>query len=95
MMTSQLQGILGNIQVHTTDGRGFTPAEIADRAVDKIIYVGKESHPAIREQAEAFKENIRSVVEFYMHEAIKSDRTTIAHRLAEAGHPELKTLLID
>lgn len=95
MMTSQLEGILGNIQVHTTDGRGFTPAEIADRAVDKIIYVGKESHPVIREQAEAFKENIRSIVEFYMHEAIKSDRTTIAHRLAEAGHPELKTLLID
>ena len=94
-MTSQLQGILGSVQVHTTNGRGFTPAEIADRAVDKIIYVGQESHPAIREQAEAFKENIRSVIEFYMHEAIKSDRTTIAHRLAEAGHPELKTLLIE
>jgi hypothetical protein len=95
MMTSQLQGILGNIQVHTTDGRGFTPAEIAERAADKIIYIGEESHPAIRAQAQAFKENIRSVVEFYLHEAIKSDRTTIAHRLAEAGHPELKTLLID
>jgi HD superfamily phosphohydrolase YqeK len=95
MMTSQLQGILGNIQVHTTDGRGFTPAEIAGRAADKIVYVGQESHPAIRAQAEAFKDNIRTVVEFYLHEAIKSDRTTIAHRLAEAGHPELKTLLID
>lgn len=95
MMPGQLEGILGGVQVHTTNGRGFTPAEIANRAVDRILYVGKDSHPVIREQAEAFKDSIRSVVEFYMHEAIKSDRTTIAHRLAEAGHPELKTLLID
>lgn len=95
MMTNQLEGILNGVQVLTTQGRGFTPAEIADRAVNKIVYVGKDSHPAIRDQAEAFKNQIRSVVEYYMHEAIKSDRTTIAQRLAEAGHPELKTLLID
>jgi hypothetical protein len=95
MMPNALEGFLGGIQVHTTNGQGFTPAQIADRAVDKILYVGKDSHPIIREQAEAFKDNIRSVVEFYLHEAIKSDRTTIANRLAQAGHPELKTLLID
>jgi hypothetical protein len=95
MMPNQLQGLLNGVQVYTTNGRGFTTAEIAERAVDKIVYVGKDSHPVIRDQAEAFKEQIRSVVEFYLKEAIKSDRTTIAHRLTEAGHPELKTLLID
>lgn len=31
---------LGIVKVHTTTNRGFTAEEIADRALDKIIYVG-------------------------------------------------------
>jgi hypothetical protein len=77
----------------TTNNRGFTPEEVAERALDKIIYVGGNCHPAIRDQAEAFRENIRQILVFYMNEAIKSDRTTIAARLREAGHPELIKLL--
>jgi hypothetical protein len=83
----------GGAIVHTTSGRGFTPEEIAERALDKIIYVGSESHPAIRDQAEAFRENIRAVLVLYLKEAVKSDRTTIANRLREAGHPDLVKLL--
>jgi hypothetical protein len=91
------KGILlgGSVSVLTTDNRGFTPEEIAERALDKIIYVGGNSHPYLRDQAEAFRENIRQVLIFYMQEAIKSDRTTIAARLREAGHPELVKLLQD
>jgi hypothetical protein len=55
--------------VVTTEGRGFTPEEIAERALDKIIYVGSNTHPAIRDQAEAFKNSIRQVLVHYMHEA--------------------------
>ena len=89
------KGVLlgGSVAVLTTDNRGFTPEEIAERALDKIIYVGGNCHPAIRDQAEAFRENIRKVLVFYMNEAIQSDRTTIAARLREAGHPELIKLL--
>lgn len=83
----------GDVVVHTTNNRGFTPEEIAERALDKIIYVGSNSHPAIREQAEAFRENIRHVLVFYLKEAVKSDRTTLANRLREAGHPELTSIL--
>ena len=57
--TSALLG--GNVKVYTTSNRGFTPEEISERAVDKIISVGSQTHPVIREQAEAFKENIRKV----------------------------------
>lgn len=85
----------GGVVVMTTTNRGWTPEEIAERALDKIIYVGGSSHPAIREQAEAFRENIRQVLVFYLNEAVKSDRTTIAARLREAGHPELIKLLSD
>lgn len=95
MMNMTEKGVLlgGSVVVMTTNNRGFTPEEVAERALDKIIYVGGNCHPAIRDQAEAFRENIRQILVFYMNEAIKSDRTTIAAILREAGHPELIKLL--
>ena len=83
----------GGVVIQTTSNRGFTPEEIAERALDKIIYVGSETHPVIRDQAVAFKENIRHVLIKYMKEAIQSDRTTLANRLTQAGHHELIKLL--
>lgn len=95
-MLDKINGILGgDFKVLSTSHRGFTPEEIAERAIDKIIFVGKDSHEAIRAQAEAYKEHIKGVVLFYLKEAVKSDRTTIANRLRDAGHPELINLLED
>ena len=85
----------GSVMVHSTSGRGFTPEELAEQALDKIVYVGSKSHPVIREQAEAFKNNLRVVLVHYLQQAVRSDRTTIANRLREAGHPELTILLND
>lgn len=93
MINNQVCALLGGAIVHTSTNRGFTPEEIAERALDKIIYVGSNSHPAIRDQAEAFKDSIRQVIVFYMKEAIKSNNTTIAIKLTEAGYPELTKLL--
>jgi len=95
MIYQDQKGVLlgGEVTILTTNNRGWTSEEIAERALDKIIYVGKSSHPAIRDQAEAFRENIRQILVFYMNEAIKSNQTTIAARLREAGHPELIKLL--
>jgi len=83
----------GLVQVQTTQNRGLTAEEVAERAVDRIISVGQNSHPAIRDQAQAFREHIQAVVTFYMKEAIKNDRATLAIRLRDAGHPELTSLL--
>jgi hypothetical protein len=86
-------GAVGSVMVQTTDNRGFTPEEIADRALDKIMYVGSQTHPAIRDQAEAFRENIRKVIVFYMHEAIRSHNVTLVSKFKQAGHPELTAIL--
>ena len=67
--------------------------EIAARALDKIIYVGSQTHPAIREQAEAFKDNIRQVLVHYMHEAVRSHNVTLVNKFKQAGHPELIPIL--
>ena len=89
--TSVLLG--GGVKVMTTSGRGFNPEEVAERALDKIIAVGSDSHPAVRVQAEAFKNDIRKVLVQYMKEMVRSHNTTLAHRFKEMGHSELIKLL--
>ncbi len=76
-----------------TEGRGFTPEEIAERAIDKIIYIGSQTHPAIRDQAEAFRENIKQVLIYYLHEAVRSHNVTLVNKFQKAGHPELIPIL--
>lgn len=81
------------LDIHTTQGRGHTPEELANFALDKIMYVSKDANPLIKDQAEAFKEHIRVVLVKYLKQAVKSDRTTLANKLREAGHSELIKLL--
>jgi hypothetical protein len=93
MMDNQGNILEGDVAVLTTEGRGFTPDEIADRALAKIMYVSKDANPLIRDQAEAFKESIRETLVFYLKQAVQSDRTTLANRLREAGHSDLIKIL--
>ena len=81
------------VGVHTTHDSGHTPEEVAQRCVDKIISIGEETHPLIRDQARAFKEQMVKVVAHYMKEAIKSDRTTVYNELKNAGQPQLAELI--
>lgn len=93
MFSADSAAEIGEIMVHKVDYRGFSPEELAEQALNRIIYVGDQSHPAIRDQAEAFREHIRQVLVFYMKRAIESRNTTLVNRFTEAGHPELIKLL--
>jgi cephalosporin hydroxylase len=93
MFSANSAGDIGNVMVHSVSHRGFSPEELAEQALNKIIYVGDQSHPAIRDQAQAFQNHIRHVLVFYMNRAIESRNTTLANRFTEAGHPELIKLL--
>jgi len=95
MITVAMPGLTNAVQVVTTDSRGWAADELAQRAVDKIIFVGDQSHPAVQAQARAFKAQVKHVVAFYLKEAVEQDRLTMANRLREAGHPELVHLLGD
>lgn len=87
--------LLNNVQVHTTNERGHTPEELAARAADKIVYVGGNSHPAIRDQAVAFKASVEAIILFYLKQSVEQDRATIAYKLHKAGHSDLVALLGD
>jgi hypothetical protein len=84
---------LGDLMVRTTSNRGFTPAEVADRALDKILHIDDSVAPDIKAQAVLFQEQIRWVLEHYMNEMVMSDRTTLAAKFRAAGHHELLDLL--
>jgi len=92
---SEVAFLLGgtNVKVLTTSGRGFTPEEMAERALDKIISVGSQTHPAIRDQAEAFRNQIRQVLVYYMKETVRTHHVNLANKFRKAGHPELIKLL--
>ena len=92
-MFSLGMGDVGSVMVMTTQERGFTPEEVAERALDKIIHVGGQAHPAIRDQAEAFKESIRQVLVHYMHEAVRSHNVTLVNKFKQAVYPELVSIL--
>ena len=93
-----MQSFLGNanvgtVNVFTADYRGHTPEELADMAVDKIIFVGGNSHPVIVDQARAYRDNIRSVLIEYFRMAQQSERTNICGKLILNGNEDIANLI--
>ena len=84
---------LGQISVATTVNKGHDPEFWAQAISDRVVSVGGNCHPAIAEQAEAFKEAVRATVLHYIKEAIKSDRTTLIAELERQGHKDMADIL--
>ena len=93
MMSTVGGAVIGEAKALLVSGRGFTPEELAEQALNKIVSVGGNCHPVIRDQAEAFKDQIRGVLVHYMRQAVRSNHTTLANKFRAAGHPELVKLL--
>ena len=81
------------VDINTTENRGFTPDELAEQCVQKIISVSDSTHPGVRDQARAFSKHIETLVANYMRQAIRSDRTTVCNALVDSGHPQLAELI--
>jgi hypothetical protein len=77
------------VDVETSDNGGHSPEFWAKRAADRIVQVADTTHPAIREQANAFKAAIEVVVLEHMKRAIKCDRNSLTYLVSEAGHRTL------
>lgn len=84
---------MGEIRATAVSGRGFSPEEVAEMALNQIIYIGTNANPIIRDQAEAYKNQLREVLVRYMRQAVASHNTTLMNRFRNAGHPELVKLL--
>ena len=86
-------GQVGAFLVKTTNERGFTAEEITEDLLTKLIFISTESHPVIRDQAVAFRDQIRPVIVHYMKQAIRSDRTTLAAQLSKQGHHDMAEII--
>lgn len=78
-------GNVGQVNVVISDNRGLSAVQIAELALNRIISVGNESAPEVREQALAFKLQIKDVLVKYLTDAQVQERATICNKLSEAG----------
>ena len=92
-MFAELAAAIGAVQVMTTQGRGFSAEELAERAVNQIIQVGDNAPPVIAEQARAFRGALQEVMVYFLREAMRSERVTLANKFTAAGFPELVKLI--
>lgn len=79
----------GEVRAITTEGRGLTPEEWAEIALERLISISDEAPEPVRQQVHAFRERVKLLLIGTMKNAIRSDRTNVINLLTEAGHPEL------
>ena len=84
---------MGDVVVKTTENRGLSPEELAERAVEQIVGISASVDPVVRQQAEAFKSRIYHVVLGIINQAIKSDRTTLYNEFIQQGHLDIADIL--
>jgi|TARA_E500000318_G_scaffold77361_1_gene72131 hypothetical protein len=82
-------GAVGGVSIVTSDNGGLSNDQIADMAANKIIYISDDAPEPIRLQAEAFKDRVRNLVQYYVELARKEERATICAKVREAGQHEL------
>lgn len=73
---------VGNVMVSTTNNRGHSAEELAEMALGKIFYIGADAPEPIKAQALAYQENLRSILVFYMRQAMLSERVTMKAEIA-------------
>lgn len=94
-----MQGVQGaavegfDVKVYTTNHRGFTPEELAERAVEKLISISDTADPMVKAQAMVFQDQIRQLMTFYMHESIRAYKTTLCAQLAKQGHSDMAKII--
>lgn len=77
----------------TTDGSPHDSFVWATLAANRVISISDAAPPGIREQAHAFREQIRQVVSHYVTQAVKDRFAHLAAELDKAGMREAAALI--
>ena len=93
MFLVEVKAEVNSVGVETTQYRGFTPEEIAERAVQKIVSISEGADPMVKAQAEAFKSRVYHVILAACKDAINSDRTTLYNLFNKQGHEDMAEIL--
>ena len=89
------QGVfqVGQVMVSTTENRGHDAEFWAQETTKKILGISEEAEPHIRLQAEAFRNQVYTLILMGMKSAIASDRVTIGGLLASQGHEDMARII--
>ena len=87
------KGEVGNVGVETTQNKGLSPEYWTERIMERLLSVSENADPMVKAQAQAFKENIQTVILLYLKQAIASDRATVAGLLEKQGHKEMANII--
>ena len=93
MFDVEVSASVGSFDIQTTNGRGHTPEELAKNAIAKIISISEDTDPALKQQAEAFRERMFYVIVHTLKQAVKSDRTTLYNEFKNQGHDDVAEIL--
>ena len=82
-------GSVGTVNVVSSDNGGLSNDQIADMLATKLIYISDEAPDPIRLQAEAFRDRVRNLAQYYIELARKDARASICAKVREAGQHQL------
>lgn len=80
---------LGVAKVITTNNGGLSAEQVSDLCLDRIVGVSETAPEPIKQQALAYREEIRKILVYYMRMAMAAERTTVAAKLTAAGHADV------
>ena len=84
---------VSSVNVMTSDNGGLSSQQITELALDKIVRVSHDAPPAIRDQAEQFKQEIAHVLYQYVELTRNEERSTICQTLEKAGMQDIADLV--
>ncbi len=93
MFEANGEGDLGSVKVFTSSNGGHSPETTADMAMNKIMVINEKAPPPIRDQAVAYRNNVRNVILYYLTEMAKTERTTIWALLRQQGHDDMAEII--
>jgi hypothetical protein len=93
MFEANGEGDLGSVKVFTSSNGGHSPETMADMAMNKIMVINEKAPPPIRDQAVAYRNNVRNVILYYLTEMAKTERTTIWALLRQQGHDDMAEII--
>ena len=84
---------VGSVNVSTSENGGLSDEQIAQIVLDKICIVSNTAPEPIRQQAFAYKENIRKILLNYVALAKKEERASLVNILEKNGGNDLANLI--
>ncbi len=84
---------VGQVLVSTTEHAGHDAEFWAEQVTRKILGISQEADPHVRLQAEAFRNQVYTLILIAIKNAIASDRVTIRGLLASQGHDDMAGII--